>query len=523
MTTWFVRPDTSHNVTRDGTSYSTAWGGWASVVWGVSGVSLGDTLKVCGTFSSTTALSLGAHLATSEATRVTIRGDAVEESGAFIFTGTGYLNSTRIYTSFVGLTITGTAGFNCILNAATSGVVIEDCELIGGTNGVSLNNSTVFTSVLIRNNYIHDQLVYGINHTVGTASIAPGGVVITGNRIVNSGHGVHAEMNSTNDAWTTSRFAGYKISGNTISDCVGSPIYIRSCNNDQVTDAAIYSTEVEISGNTIVRCGTPPSASSTHGGILVMGCASAFIFGNAVRDCYVTGAGIQTAKNQAPIIYSNTISGIRAGTPTGSFKNGFAIDGNGIFFDIFTRGGLAFGNHISDLISTGNVASGVGLSFWNAASARFIGNVVENCACGASYGNALETGNIVYHNTFINCTEGVYKVGADALAGNLTAKNNILKNCATGFLIGANPSITADYNCVHGSTTPYSGIAAGSNDSAVDPQLDTAYRPATATAGTYLGGIDYNGKEFGPSPSMGAVGVTIPRTTTTRQATRRGA
>jgi len=34
MATWYVRPNTSHSGSRNGTSYATAWGGWTEIVWG---------------------------------------------------------------------------------------------------------------------------------------------------------------------------------------------------------------------------------------------------------------------------------------------------------------------------------------------------------------------------------------------------------------------------------------------------------------------------------------------------------
>lgn len=46
---FYVRPDTSHSGTRDGTSYATAWGGYSEIVWGSLGAD--TTLWVCGTWS----------------------------------------------------------------------------------------------------------------------------------------------------------------------------------------------------------------------------------------------------------------------------------------------------------------------------------------------------------------------------------------------------------------------------------------------------------------------------------------
>src|SRR5688500_10002169 len=99
MATWYVRPDTSHSATRDGTSFATAWGGWSSIIWGGAGITAGDTLYVCGTHSAGAILGVGAHGATSSS-RVTIRGDYAGDPGSIIFTtGNFYLNVNRSYTT----------------------------------------------------------------------------------------------------------------------------------------------------------------------------------------------------------------------------------------------------------------------------------------------------------------------------------------------------------------------------------------------------------------------------------------
>lgn len=507
MAIWYVRTDTSHSATRNGTSYATAWGGWTEVVWGVSGVSLSDTLYVCGAYASSTFLSVGAHLAASTAQQVTLRGDYAGDPAIFTFTGTGYLNSARNYTTIKGMKVNGMTGFSCILHTAIAGGIIENCELVGGSNGVGLGSNVAYTSYTVRNNVIHGQTNIGINHTIGTASLTPTGILISGNTVYAAAvYGIQFVVNSA--AWTTSRFDKCAIRGNTVRDCPGGSVYFITCNNDTTTAPTIYSTDIEVSGNTIDRCGTIAGDSGKHGGITVMGAAWPMIFNNTVRDTYVTGAGIQTAKNIQPQIFNNTVSGIRSGTPTVAFQSGFPIDGNGIFFDNLTVGGLAYGNHISDLVNTGIPSSGVGLAIWDCQNVTYTGNIVMNCSGGITYGKASENNNAAYNNTIIDCDVGVIKVGTTTLAGNVSVKNNIFLRCTTGFSSGTNPAINADYNCIHGATTPYSGISAGANDKLVDPKLDNGKRPTEATlirAGTSVNGKDFNGKLFYSQPNIGAV------------------
>ncbi|HTJ55864.1 MAG TPA: right-handed parallel beta-helix repeat-containing protein, partial [Nitrosospira sp.] len=451
-----------------------------------------------------------AHGATSDSNRVVIRGDYATSPGTIAFSASGWLDAVRKYTTFKSITITSTAeGYNCIYASGSAGIVVDGCTLTGGNAGVVLPGTVAFTSATIKNCIMTGQTTAGIAQSVTAASLVSSGITVTGNTIHDTSlYGIYFAITSTNSAWTSSTFVNYLIANNTVYNTPSSSIYARACHNDFVTAPTVYSPGLVMSGNTVYNCGTIAGPSGDHGGLLVSGFVSPVITNNIVRDTYVTGAGLQTSKNKYPLITFNTITGIRAGTEAAAFQNGFPIDGCGIFFDNLTIGGLAYGNYISDLISTGIPNSGTGLTFWNCSGSKFIGNIVENCFTGASYGKSSETDNHLLNNTFINCSYGVSKIGTDALTGNVTVKNNLLHNCSAGFSIGANPSITADYNNVYGSMNPYVGISAGANDLNVHPLLDADYRPQAAAlkrAGTSPSGKDFYGKQFYNPPNIGAV------------------
>lgn len=518
MTIWYVRPDTSHNTTRNGTSYATAWGGWSEIVWGASGVNAGDTLYVCGAHVYTASKAVGAHGATSDANRTTIRGDYATSPGSITFNTDGWIDATRKYTTFKALTVTSnTTTRSGILISATDGVIVDSCTFFGGGSGVGLYGPTVFTSCTVKDCVMSGQVTGGVVLSSVTPSIAPSGITITGNTIHDTSlYGIAFFLSSA--AWTSTTINNVYIANNAIYNTAGASIYLLTCNNDQSTAPTVYSTGLVISGNTIHNCGTAAGTNGNHGGLMVMGFISPIIKDNVVTDTYVTGGGIQTAKNKSPLIVHNTVTSIRSGTPTASYQNGYPIDGNGIFFDILTVGGQAYGNYISDLVSTGNDNSGTGIAFWNCTGAKAFGNVIKDCYRGMSYGHANETGNEVYNNTFVSCSVGVNKLGTSSLTGNITVKNNVIHSCTTGFSIGTNPGITADYNCLYGSTTAYSGISAGSNDLSVDPQLDNAFRPATSsvkTSGTALSGHDFYGSDLTPGV-IGAVNAFVARSVATR-------
>lgn len=86
-TDWYVRPKTwTPDGASNGQSYVTAWDGVAAIVWGDGGVTAGDTLYLCGTFTRTsesnitTLLTVGASGTTGSP--IVIRGDCEDEAGA---------------------------------------------------------------------------------------------------------------------------------------------------------------------------------------------------------------------------------------------------------------------------------------------------------------------------------------------------------------------------------------------------------------------------------------------------------
>lgn len=98
-------------------------------------------------------------------------------------------------------------------------------------------------------------------------------------------------------------------------------------------------------------------------------------------------------------------------------------------------------------------------------------------------------------------------------ASNGVVQNNIFVDVPIAIKSdNASNNPTATYNCFHNVTSPRLDQAnaafAGGNDLTVNPQLTGAYVPGNTsvrTGGTFLGGLDYYGKEFQVPPPMGAV------------------
>ena len=114
MATWYVRPVSAEYGAEDGTTYETAFDGFADITWGAGGVVAGDTLYVCGTH--TEQMTVGASGVSGSP--IIIRGDYTGDAG--IISGA---DSIGTWTQ-VGVTNVYQAACNW-----TAGVLIEDGTL----------------------------------------------------------------------------------------------------------------------------------------------------------------------------------------------------------------------------------------------------------------------------------------------------------------------------------------------------------------------------------------------------------
>jgi hypothetical protein len=470
MNTWYVRPDASHNITRNGTSYKNAWGGWGEIVWGGAGVAPTDTLVLCGTHVYSSNIVIGTHGATSESQRVTLSGDYQNDPGFLGLTGTAFFNFNGSYTILEKLKLRGEASSVIYYSAVDAGIVSE-CDIASDSGAttqtlISIAHNNNINSLTITKNYLHDAkgILGSSGRAIGllavTASRTYANMTIENNFIERCpDFGIRISIETA--AADTSIFNNVRIVGNTVRDCGANGILVRSGPADIVTLPSIYSTGLLVYDNTVQRCGTIAGANGSGGGISVTGFASPIIVRNKVSDTYVTGAGIQTAKNTNTYIAFNDIRRIRSGTPTAKFNSGFPIDGNGIFLDNLTNGGIAEGNYIEGLISTGITNSGTGLAFWDCQNAIYRSNIVVDCYRGASYGATSESNNSFLNNTFFDCEVGIIKIGTSILTSNITARDNVMINCNTGIMCGLNPSINESYSTFINNPTLVSGIAEG--------------------------------------------------------------
>lgn len=521
MATWHVRPDASHGGTNAGTSYANAWQGWASIAW--ASLAAGDTLVVHGTITQGGgSLNVGAHNGSSVAP-VTISGASEYALGTFNLIGAFYYPA-RNYTTTEDMTIrrSGALGSVTYTNLAQS-PIFRRCDVSGGNNGLTFDASVAFQNLTVEDCYIHDiggtrgTNGRGISHLPGNASMVLRNYAIRGNRIKRCAD-LAVRLTIETAGYDTSVFDGVTIEDNVCTEN-GGGIWVRSGYADTTTPNVVYSSGLSIRRNRVANNGVAAGSSvGSTGGITFSGFRVPKCYSNEVANVYVSGAGIQTAKNIDPRIWDNDIDGVRSGSPLSAYQSGLPIDGNGIFFDNLTQGGVALGNRVKNLVSTGLNNSGTAYSFWDCNGATFMGNVAIDCYRGASYGRSSEFGNKLLDNTFIRCEVGVTKIGTDAMAGNITARNNLFVGCPQAYNIGTNPSIDEDYSLIAGATTPYTGISQGANSVLDDnPLLDASYRPLEGSpligAAVYIpGACHMGGKRMSViNPTIGAYGYAEPR------------
>ena len=513
MTTWYVRPDASHSATRDGTSYATAWGGWASIVWGGAGVVAGDTVYVCGAHSTGAILDIGAHGATVSS-RVTIRGDYVGDSGSITFTtGNFYLNVNRSYTTVQNLTMIA-ANYSCIGlgGAPLTGVHVRGCMLKGGGNSMVL--------FLSFNGWSYIDCIIDGNTFLGGAGAVGGSAI---------------QWYATSTGSVTS-LSNLQISNNTFIGCSAAraTILLKALNT---VAAATKMADIVVSGNKFIACGAVmmeiygPEVYGRNtgikvynniihnqtlvgiigGGIVLGGFAQSLTadFGeNVIRDneAYELNgmSGFVNLFYGTYKVFNNYADGIN--TPT--------IDGNGVLFDHGCDNCEAFGNEFRNIRGTGTenyYGGGFGILVLDATNCKAYGNLIDGCVTGVAFGNkdAGQSANI-FNNTFHNCSQsGVYLTGGAEIINSLV-RNNIFT--ATRSTISAVKNNAATWigesrNCFHGFGNS-SGHTLNATSNTADPQLDENYRPRSAALmrkGTYLGGKDFYGKNFYNLPNIGAV------------------
>ena len=517
MAEYFVRPDTSHSVTRDGKTYEKAWGGWSEIIWGGSGVKPTDVLYVCGVHTLSNFIAVGNHGATPT-DRTVISGGYGPNPGTIAFTtGNFFLQIGRSYTTLEDLPIVANTR-NCIYlfsaNALT-GVTIQRCTLTGGTGGPII-------SVDASNGQSHVDLTIDDNDFIGGSGASLGGAI----------------------SWTVaasglplSNLNRVTIKNNRFTGCAAARAVIQLRLENLVNGAANMA-DIIVTDNTFRDCPTlameiyGPSEYGRNTGIRVTD--NKFYDMTANDEVFNIGGAIGIggfAPSLTPGFGDNVIArneGYRLTGPTGLanlFYGSYQVynnygedivasqaDGNGILIDHGCDNVAVYGNRFKRVI--GNPAtenSGCGLMILDATNITAHSNIVDGCKIGIYVGNKL-TGQScnIYNNTFRDCSYAGVLATSTADLTTFLSRNNLFTavgscpsvKCATATWAGES------YNCFHSFTAPVNHTLSGTTLT-IDPSLDERHGCSTGTVvgkGTPIGSyLDVYGRAFNSTPSIGAV------------------
>lgn len=497
MATWYVRPDTSHNTTRNGTSYATAWGGWGEIVAGSMAAT--DTLMVCGAHSYSDATKVTHKTGTSTSARFIYDGGYAADPGSIAFSGSAYLVTNNSNVSLRNLTITGNGVFH---NANKINVDYTGCEFSGGAYGVAVGatNNGVTTGITFDSCDFHDFTGTGQSGAISLLIYATGAnYTATGWTITDctfhdctaSDNVIHIRSESDTTAVS---FGDITISGCSFEDCRGFPIRI-------VNDAGTPTNgAVTITDNIFTNC---TEQSAGNGGNQIYGTVIT-ISGNMLNGVHGAGGGFNVFYGTEVMIEDNHIEDVTTGT----------IDGNGILIDHGNDNVTVRRNTIKNCTGKSGVSnSGCGVMILDATNVQVYSNTIEGGRVGlwVSQANGKTQSAQIHHNTVVGPTVYGMYVGQYATRAAIVAKNNVFTGSVPFVYDQTTGGWTGeDYNVVYGMTAS-TNHTDGAHNITSDPLLSSDYKPSSASpcigAGVYVlpGATDYRGLAFRhDAPSIGA-------------------
>jgi len=500
MAIWYVRPNASHGATRNGTSYATAWGGWAEV----NGDSMAatDTLMVCGAHTYASVISMP-KAGTSATARFTIDGGYLADPGSIVFTSAAFLNANQNYVEYKNIPISGV--FTSIIYLSNTGCKFNTLTIANGTTGILFSSSTGihFADTEIEKCTIYGQTGAAINWLV---SIAGALSTITNLSIRNCTIYGQTGINVINLRTTPGVDAGslmvnVQIQNNTIRDASGVALRIAHAGTTSVGGPIL------VSGNTFSNL--TEAAGNLGGAISITSVSNVVAKQNNVRNV----AGVYGGCNLIYCINNLVEENIIDGCTTGS------IDANGILIDHSSNYSTVRRNRIFNCDGkAGVVNSGCGVMVLDAEHVKVYANYIEGGRIGIYFGDASATQQVdVNGNTVIDSTVyGVY-VKNNATRANLVLKNNVFIGSVPFVYDNATGGWTGeDYNAIWGMTASVNHTD-GAHNITADPLLTSDYRPTPSSpllgAGTHLGYTrDVERKQRPNPPSIGAYDVATLRT-----------
>jgi hypothetical protein len=393
-------------------------------VWGAGGVSLGDTLYVCGAHTYGASISVGAHLAASEPERVTISGAAPEESGSITFSASGTFTLARAWTTLRDISV---FGFNAnvpvvdiSLNSTQNRIVRS--RIVGGGNGLCVQlNATASTSLAdIR---IEDcefsgqinsgQAIIHLNALAAGSVVICDGLTVSGCSfsVTNAKQGVRVFFAATVDA--TSKVRNFVAKNNRLTRCSTAFIIFNAAGRPITNEG------LSIRGNDVRDL--PVDAAGEGGLALLTGVTSSAelgaprVEGNRAINMVGTWGGVFFNDCTGLEILNNYFDGITTTTAQNR--------GHGVAVSSAVTGAVIADNVFRNIVGVASADSGAAINFrGGGASVAVYNNLVIGCDHFIRSTNA-GAGCVVEHNTAFEVRQSAIE-NTGATINNVVARNN---------------------------------------------------------------------------------------------------
>jgi parallel beta-helix repeat protein len=410
--TWYVRPAGGNYGLEDGTSYENAWNGFGNIVWGAGGVSVSDTLYVCGAHSQKLEIGNSGE----EGNPISIRGDYPD---AGIMDGRDITAVNKNYLVFQGLTFQNVNYYPLRIEGSHD-VLIQGCSFTG------LAGSDISGGVFLRgrDNYdVYDITICDCTFMDFNSWAICGWTCGTGNCGSSSG--------SIGEGPGEGRIYDVFVRDNSFSNVKSALRFWGAEETMYVSDGHMSPRNIVFEHNNVNK--------TTHCWMLSSGgWVDSYIGYNNFKDSgevdkpNVNGLQINWARNV--IIEHNVLDGVQTNIPDGS---GLILDWGNHNYEYPSDNCIVRYNIVRNCkaVNSQGVENGKGIYVYRAKNCQIYNNIIYDCTKGIALADSDSTGNVFYNNTVYNCTKANAVIQS---AASLSIwKNNIFSTAPYGILLSA--------------------------------------------------------------------------------------
>jgi hypothetical protein len=493
--TWYVRPSGGSYGDEDGTSYDTAWDGFANIDWTASGVQPNDTLYICGTHNEL--LTIGGSGESGKP--ITIRGDYEGDAGVVDSQDTRNIGIQISSINYVTLTSLSTidAVVSCLnIQGTSTGIVTNSIIATGsGNQGIQHLNSVSAT---------HNNPTSTGNVDDGISGHDSANIIINGGTITNNSDGINIIEdvrctvngpitflgNATQDIYMTQSTTEESVVA-TINDVdipvsinisLGAKAVLNNCNIEGYLDIAVASingfdsgsgfvemNDCNLTGNERYGSGADvTSVNTVHNATITQRAGGVYSFnGSELKQGFI--AHTTNAINSIFDSISFTAAGICSFYSCLIKTLSTDYVGNITIEDSYVLSNAALAG--CDMIATRCLFSGGTDQILDVESGSSISisySVFKNIAA-SKFGIALRTGSTA---SIDNCTFiGNANVGRGIFSQiDVTINNNIFLDLDVGIFRNAG-TFVSNNSCLFDNTTDITGTVTNTDPVTTDPLL----------------------------------------------------